>query len=111
MSQLSEMNELAEKMEHASHAEHGHGNGHGRFGMYVGLTIATLGVMLAFCSAMVSGQRTELIAAMVEQASTSAKYQALSTKYRVLIAQLEQLHALSPRPLTSTRNGIMNHAS
>jgi hypothetical protein len=58
--------------------------------------MACLGVLLALCAALVGGQRTELIATMVEQTNASMKYQAISTKYRVLLAQLRQLHALNP---------------
>ena len=92
MSELNDMNELKEKMEHASHGEHGHS----RFNVYVGVTIAMLGVLLALCSALGGSERTDLIATMVLQSNTSTRHQALSTKYRILLAQLQQLHALSP---------------
>jgi hypothetical protein len=78
-------------MEHAAHGAHG-----GKLGTYVGLTIACLGVLLALAAAMVGGERTELIATMVERTNVAMKYQALSTKYRVLLAQLRQLHSLEP---------------
>lgn len=91
---MSGAHEVAEKVEEAGHG----GNQHGRLGMFVGVTIATLGVLLAFSSAMVGAQRTELIATMVEQSNAGTKYQALSTKHRVLIAQLQQLHSLTPSP-------------
>src|SRR5258708_6649109 len=89
------MSEFVEHMEHAGHAGHEE-HGHGKLGTYVGLTMAFLGVLLALSSALVGGQRTELIATMVEQTNTATKYQALSTKYRVLLAQLRQLHSLQP---------------
>jgi Na+-translocating ferredoxin:NAD+ oxidoreductase RnfG subunit len=95
---MGEMSELAEHMEHAAHEAHGHG-GHDKkpsIGKYVGMTMAVLGVLLALCSAMVGGSRTELIATMVEQTGTSNQYQAVSMKYRTLMAQLQQLHALLP---------------
>jgi hypothetical protein len=60
--------------------------------------MAIIGVLLALTSALVGGQRTELIATMVEQTNTGAKYQAISTKYRVLLAQLKQLDSLNPDP-------------
>jgi Domain of unknown function (DUF4337) len=85
---MAEVDELAEHIEHAGHA--------GSLGKYLGITMACLGVLLALCAALVGGQRTELIATMVEQTNASMKYQAISTKYRVLLAQLRQLHALNP---------------
>jgi hypothetical protein len=92
------MSELAEHMEHAAHEAHGHGGGDKKpsIGKYIGMTMAVLGVLLALCSAMVGGSRTELIATMVEQTGTSNQYQAVSMKYRTLMAQLQQLHALLP---------------
>ncbi len=96
---MGEMEELAEHIEHAAHESHGHGGGHEKkpaIGKYIGMTMAVLGVLLALCSAMVGGSRTELIATMVEQTGTSNQYQAVSMKYRTLMAQLQQLHALLP---------------
>lgn len=87
---MGEVDELAEHIEHAGEAGH--------LGKYLGITMACLGVLLALCAALVGGQRTELIATMVEQTNASMKYQAISTKYRVLVAQLRQLHSLNPDP-------------
>ncbi|HJX85307.1 MAG TPA: DUF4337 family protein [Candidatus Angelobacter sp.] len=95
---MSETNEFVEHMEHAGHGGHEHGGMAAGIGKYVGITMATLGVLLALGSALVGSQRTELIATMVEQTNAGTKYQALSTKYRVLLAQLQQLHSLSPDP-------------
>ena len=92
---MSEASELMEHMEHAAHQGHGHGPA-GSLGKYVGITMATLGVLLALSSALLGGQRTELIATMVEQSNTGTKYQAISTKYRIMLAQLQQLHSLAP---------------
>ena len=47
--------EIVEHIEHAAHGGHG-GSGPAR---YIGITMALLGVMVAFCSAMVGAQRTE----------------------------------------------------
>jgi hypothetical protein len=58
--------------------------------------MALLGVMLAFCAAMVGSARTELIRATVEQSNKFGVYQAESTKYRVMEADFEMLHALTP---------------
>jgi hypothetical protein len=100
---MGEMEELAEKIEEAAHEGHGHGHEkHGEkpgkpgIAKYIGLTMAVLGVLLAVCSAMVGGSRTDLIATMVEQTATSNQYQSIAMKYRTLMAQLQQLHALLP---------------
>ena len=92
---MSEAHDFAEHMEHAAHGSHG---GSGNLGKYVGITMAVLGVLLAFCSALVGAERTELIATMVEQTNTAMKYQTITTKYRMLVSQLTQLHALCPDP-------------
>ena len=76
--------------------EHGGGHGKNPMGKYIGMTMALLGVLLALCSAMVGGSRTELVATMVEQTATGQQYQAVSMKHRTLMAQLQQLHALLP---------------
>ncbi|MGH7328856.1 MAG: hypothetical protein ACREJX_10960, partial [Polyangiaceae bacterium] len=60
---MSGAHEIAEHIEHAAHGGHGD-KGVGRM---AGITMAILGVMLALCSAMVGGQRTDVIATMVEQ--------------------------------------------
>jgi hypothetical protein len=94
---MSEATELLEKMEEAAghgHGEHGAG-GHGP-GKMIGITMAILGVMLAFCAAMVGSERTELIKATVEQSNKWGVYQAEATKYRVMEADYEMLHALTP---------------
>jgi len=79
------LNEQLERVERASHA--------GKFGLYVGVTLAVLGVLLAFSAAMVGRERTEQIAAMVDQTKASMKHNGLSMKYRLLVAQLRQIHA------------------
>ena len=100
---MSGANEFVEQMEHAAHGDHkdhGHGGGgkDASLGKYVGITMACLGVLLALCSALVGASRTELISTMVKQTNTAMKYQTISTKYRMLVSQLTQLHALCPDP-------------
>jgi len=58
--------------------------------------MALLGVMLAFCAAMVGSARTELIATMVEKSSRFSLYQTESMKFRVIEADIEMLHAITP---------------
>jgi hypothetical protein len=94
---MAQMHELAEHIEHAKGGGHGGGEGHGHGpGKGIGITMALLGVMLAFCAAMVGSARTELIATMVEQSNKLSQYQAESMKYRVMEADVEMLHAITP---------------
>ncbi len=101
---MSGPTELLEQMEHAGHAGGGHGDahgdaqGHGSVGKHIGISMACLGVLLAFCSALVGGTRTELVKTMVEQTTAQAKYQAQAIKYRVVVTQLQALVAGLPRP-------------
>jgi hypothetical protein len=99
---MPDLHEIAEHIEHASghsggpggHGGHGaHGGGSGKA---IGITMAILGVMLAFCAALVGSARTELIATMVEQSNRFSLYQAESMKLRVMEADVEMLHALTP---------------
>ena len=96
---MSEVTELLEKMEHAGHSGGGHGHGgHDKAGpgKAIGITMAILGVMLAFCAAMVGGERTELMKTMVEQSVKWGIYQSETTKFRVIEGDLEMLKALTP---------------
>jgi len=86
------MNEASELLEHMEHAKHDH-KGPGKA---IGITMALLGVMLAFCAAMVGSERTELIKTMVEQSNRWGIYQSETTKLRVIEADLEMLQALTP---------------
>lgn len=93
-----EPHELIEKSNEAHEHDNGGGHGHGSMSRYIGMTMATLGVILALTSAMVGSARTALIATMVQQTNTALEYQSLSNKYRLMQAQLQQLHALLPDP-------------
>ena len=92
--------EVAEHIEHAAHEGHeghgggdAHGGGKSNLGKYVGLTMAVLGVLLAFASALTGGAKTNVIATMVEQTDTSNRYQTVANKYRLIASQLEDLKA------------------
>ena len=87
------IHELTEKIEEVAH--HGH-DSHKSSGKSIGITMAILGVMLAFSAAMVGAQRTELVKTMVLQASKWGLYQAETTKFRVIEADLEMLKSLTP---------------
>jgi hypothetical protein len=89
---------------HEGHGDHGGGGGHGgheheahsKLGTYIGITMAVLGVILAYCAAKVGAERTELIHALVEQQHAHAKYQAQDVKHRVAVNNLRQMHATIP---------------
>jgi hypothetical protein len=97
--------EHAEHISHAGHGGHGeHGGGHGgqghdeqgKLGTYIGITMAVLGVVLAFCAARVGAERTDLIKALVEQQHAHAKYQAQDVKHRMAILNLRQTQGAIP---------------
>ncbi len=71
----------------------------------IGVTMALLGVMLAFCAAMVGAARTDLIRNTVEQSNQYAELQAETMKYRVLEADYELLHAVTPNRAEIDRVG------
>jgi Domain of unknown function (DUF4337) len=105
---VEELEEVAEKIQDAAGEEHGEHDGKA-LAKHVGLTMAVLGVLLALCSALVGGSRTGLVATMLEQSETSSQYQSVSMKYRTLMAQLQQLHALlpsDPRELSAANGQI-----
>jgi Domain of unknown function (DUF4337) len=82
-----------EKLEHAHHVAHGGGHDSGPLSTRVGITMAVLGVVLAFAAAKVGGERTELVGALVGQQHAHANYQAQDIKHRVAILSLQNLHA------------------
>src|SRR3954470_15003606 len=91
----------AHEGEHHAHAEEaekadgGPRNGNG-IGIGIGVTMALLGVMLALCAALVGSQRTYLIKTMVDQSDRFGVYQSEAMKFRVMQADYEILHALTP---------------
>lgn len=96
------IHELSEKIEHVAHQ--GHDSSHkGGSGKSIGITMAMLGVMLAFSAAMVGAQRTELVKTMVLQANKWGLYQSETTKFRVIEADLEMLKSLSPTKAEVTK--------
>lgn len=102
---MGKATEVLERMEHAAHAG-GNGHDHGqtalgdRFPTLVGISMAILGVLLAFASAKVGGERTELVKTLVEQQHAHAKYQAQDIKHRTAVIGLRQIHStLEPQAL------------
>ena len=94
------MSEATENLEHAVHVAHaGHDDGaQNSIHRYTGITIAVLGMFLAFCAAQVGGSRTNLIRAMVLKEDANMKSQAQSIKYRGAVSQLEALRAIVTIP-------------
>jgi hypothetical protein len=86
------MGHAAEKLEHAQHIAHG-GHDGDRLSMAVGITMAMLGVLLAFAAAKVGGERTELVRGLVDQQHAHAQFQAQDVKHRVAVLTLQNLHA------------------
>src|SRR5258708_35121433 len=104
-----ELKDTLEHTEHITHAAHGHDDGHGsdpkqRLGTYIGITMAVLGVLLAFCAAKVGGERTELVQALVQQSNAHAQYHAQDVKHRVAVIGLQQVHATAFRSGAGTLN-------
>lgn len=91
---MSHAAESLERGEHTGHAAHG-GHDGSPLPMRVGITMAILGVLLAFAAARVGFERTELVQYLVEQQHAHAKYQAQDIKHRAAILSLQQLHAIA----------------
>jgi len=81
-----------ENIEHAEHAAHSGSHG-GRHNKLFGVTMALIGVLIAFCSAMVGSERNELTRTMIEQTQAHSDYTAASTKLRLIMIELEKQHA------------------
>ncbi len=94
---MAHATESLERAEHSGHAAHGgHGPSDGNpLPMRVGITMAILGVLLAFASARVGFERAELLQFLVEQQHAHAKYQAQDIKHRTTILTLAQLRAFA----------------
>ena len=90
------MDEATETLDHMNHAAHAGGHARDSLSTYIGITMAVLGVILAFASAKVGGERTELIKSMVEQEDAHSRYVAQDLKHRVAVISLRQLRATLP---------------
>jgi hypothetical protein len=100
---MDKASEHLEHMQHVAHAdEHdhdggeGHGQAHGHLSTYTGITMAVLGVILAFASAKVGGERTILVKTMVEQEDAQMRYITQDLKHRIAVISLRQLRATLP---------------
>ena len=87
--------EALEHAEHAAHAGGEHGSDspankpHGP-GKLIGLTMALIGVLIAFCAALVGAERNELTRTMIEQTQAHSDYSSASTKFRLIMLDLEK---------------------
>ena len=87
-----------EHAEHTTHAGGGHGDGHvggdhKSVGKKLGLTMALIAVLIAFCAAMVGSERNELTKAMILQTQANSNYTSASTKFRLIMLDIEKLRA------------------
>jgi Domain of unknown function (DUF4337) len=69
---------------------------------HIGLTIALIGVLIAFCAAMVGSEQNRLTRTMTEQTQAHSDYSGASTKFRVVMDDLEKLRIQSsPESMTA----------
>ncbi|HEX3528664.1 MAG TPA: DUF4337 family protein [Thermoanaerobaculia bacterium] len=96
---MSEAHEALERAEHAAHSggheDHG---GHKGSAKLIGLTMALIGVLIALCAAMVGSERNELTRAMIMQTQAHSDYTSASTKFRLVMLDLENLHGAQAAP-------------
>jgi hypothetical protein len=109
------MAEATDSLEHMNHAAHAGEHGpepHGRVSTYIGITMAVLGVILAFASAKVGGERTELVASMVEQQDAHMRYITQDIKHRVAVLSLYQLRGtVEVLPAASRHGDVDSHSA
>jgi hypothetical protein len=79
---MSSVKEELERAEMTAHVSSKH----------IGLTIALIGVLIAFCAAMVSSEQNELTRTMSEQTQAHSDYSGASGKFRSVMIELEKLH-------------------
>jgi hypothetical protein len=91
MSSLQENLERAEKTSHVSNKN-------------IGVTIALLGVLIACCAAMVGSEQNAMTRTMTEQTQANSDYSGASTKFRIVMVDLEKLRGQSS--LGSTEAGF-----
>ncbi len=83
------MSEVTEAMEQSEEGEH---SGHGG-NRLIGLTMGLIGVLIALCAAQVGGARNELSRNMIEQTQATSDATSASTKYRIVMIDIEHLRA------------------
>jgi len=90
------LSEAIEALEHAEHASHAAGHGHDSKApaRLIGLTMALMGVLIAFCAALVGGERNELTRAMIEQTQAHSDAGYSTIRYRLVMLDLEKQRAI-----------------
>ena len=97
--------EHAEHISHSGHDHHGddHGDDHGHgdgttqpkkpkvTNKLMGLTMALIGVLIAFCSASAGSERNALDRSMIEQADANSNKISASIKFRIIMVELERI--------------------
>jgi hypothetical protein len=96
-------------MEHAEHASHEGGHGHGGGNKIFGVTMALMGVFIALCGAKVGSERDELTRELMKQTQANGYYTSASTKYRVILIELEKLHAGDISQMDEARKAGLEH--
>jgi hypothetical protein len=76
-------------MEHSEESKHAGHSGN----RMIGLTMGLIGVLIALCAAQVGGARNELSRNMIEQTQATADAASASTKYRIVMIDIEHLRA------------------
>jgi hypothetical protein len=76
-------------MEHAEHVAHA-ASEHEAKNKRIGVTMACIGALIAFCAAMVGSERNELTRTMMEQTQAHSDYSGASVKYRAIMMELEK---------------------
>lgn len=82
------MSSLQEKLERAERAAH-------ISSKHIGITIALIGALIAFCAAMVTSEQNKLTRTMTEQTQANSDFSGASTKFRIVMNELEKLHIQS----------------
>ena len=89
---MSEATDALEQAQHAANKDHAPAPSKAPTKL-IGLTMALMGVLIAFCAAMVGGQNGDLTRAMIEQTEANADATAASIKYRLVMLRLEQMRS------------------
>lgn len=82
------MSSLHEKLERAESAAH-------ISSKHIGVTIALIGALIAFCAAMVMSEQNELTRTMTQQTQANSDFTGASTKFRIVMNELEKLRSQS----------------
>jgi hypothetical protein len=87
---MSKAHHAVERAQHAAHTGGHDGESPGLSGKTAGLTMAMIGVLIAFSAAMVGSERNELTRVMIEQTQASSISTSASTKFRLVMLELEK---------------------